>query len=153
MGLGYLKPAPPAEVLPALLAFVGRTDRDTGVQARAVWFLLKLAPDNPEVLTGAEQFASRPLDEQARVTLLDGIAVVPRNGDRLVAIVLGAMHDARPAIRERAIYDVSRLGNSALSKASPDLQRMALDGSEPAEVRAAADKALRVLGGEKPDGR
>jgi hypothetical protein len=148
MGLAYQKPTPPPEVTALLLTFVQRTDRDTDLQARALWTLMKNSPDDPDVLVVAEHFASRPLDQPSRITLLDAIAVVPRN-DRLSAIAIASMKDPSPGVRERAVYAVTRLGRAAIARVSLDLQRMMSTDAEPA-VRAAADKALRVMVGEDP---
>lgn len=49
------KPMPP-EVVPALVSFLRRTDRDPTAQASAVFTLVKLAPDKPEVVAANRRF-------------------------------------------------------------------------------------------------
>jgi HEAT repeat protein len=150
LGLANLRPVPPPQIVPLFLKFVQRTDyRNTVIQAGVISVLLDHVPDNPEVLAAIEQFASRTLEPQTRITLLGSIGLVPRHNDRLVAIVIASMADPDDRVRERAVYNLTRLGRESIAKVALDLQRMTAADSDP-RVRAAADKALRVMGGEDP---
>lgn len=144
MILEGLRPVPPPEIVPPIVAYLRRTDPGLAPsQTSAVFLLLQDAPENPEVIAAIEEFSKRPIDEAARIATLDAICIQPRKSGRLAAIVIASLRDSSPNVRQRAIYDVRRLGQAALTNAVPDLQRIAVDPNESDEIKAAAQKALR----------
>ena len=72
--LSMLGPKSRYELEPLLVSFVRRTDRDLIAQTDAFSLLLRIAPENPDVISALQNFASRPLDERSKDALINGIA-------------------------------------------------------------------------------
>lgn len=158
MMLGTLKPLPPPQAIPLLLRFAERTDADAQRQARALTtaviqnnmaLRLKQSSQEEEIILAVERFALRNLDSPTRSALLDGIGLAgstDRN-PRLTAIVVAGLRHSDANVRKRGLHNLMRLGQEEIRKASVDVERLRTQDPD-AEVRAEADKALRVMGGE-----
>ena len=140
-----MKPLPP-EGLRALVSFLRRTDRDQVAQAGAVFALVRLAPDKPEVMAAIQEFLSRPLDSNSRVGALNALGTPGVNDTHLIAMVISSLDDADHGVRLTAIRALTRMGPNALPQAQVRLQQLAEDHTQPADIRAAAKEALRVAG-------
>ena len=147
--LGNLKPAPPAEIVPPLLAFLNRTDRDLEEQAGVVFYLARSASGDPKVADGIIRFLSRLLDVRTRLDALDGLAAAPIKNPSLIDSVIASLRDSNQAVRLAAVQTLTRMGKQALLQAEPTLKRVAENTDEPAEVKDAAKKALEEIGPRK----
>ncbi len=148
--LSMLKPVPPPEIVPPLLDYLSRADVDPHNQAGVVNTLLRFRPDDPTIVEAVAQFASRPLDRSTRVHLMDAIHISRANDPRIVQIVIRALDDSYSGVILAAIQALDRMGPTALAKAEPRLQQLAKSDAEPAEVKAAASKALNTFGVRAP---
>jgi hypothetical protein len=137
-----LKPHPPPEVAPSVLAFVKRTDRDLKAQSSAVSELLKNQPQSPEVITAAEDFLSRPLDEETREGVLNGIANSGATDARLVQVLIAGLDSPDEGVRLTAAQAFWRMPKEAVVQARPALLKVAARSDESPEVKAAARRAL-----------
>jgi HEAT repeat protein len=140
-----LKPTPPPEVLPPLLTFLKRADRDPQAQSSAVFALVHIAPENPDVIAAIQEVLSRPLDNGTRVGVLNALGNRSIKDVHLVATVIASMGDPDPGIRSTAIQALTRMGQQALVQAEPTLRRLADDPKQPADVTAAAKEALQRI--------
>lgn len=140
-----LKPTPPPEVLPLLVAFLRRTDRDPQAQGGAVFTLVRLAPEKQEVVTAIQKFLSRPLDTGTRIGTLNALGTPRVKDARLINSVIASLDDSDQGVRVTAIRVLARIGHQALLSARPALQRLADDARQPAEVRREAAEALQQL--------
>lgn len=140
-----LKPAPPQEVVPLLLAFLKRTDRDPQAQGSAVFALVRIAPDNLKVVAAIQEFLARPLDKSTRIGVLNALGNPNANDPQLIAAVMSHLEDADPGIRFTAVQTIMRIGQPALERADRILERLANAPNQPPEVRDAAKEALAKL--------
>ncbi|MBZ5555158.1 MAG: hypothetical protein LAO21_20790 [Acidobacteriia bacterium] len=144
--LGSLKPAPPPEVWPLLLTYLNRTDRDTHMQAAAIFYLVWHFPRKPEDLDVIERFLSRPLGAETRIGILTELAGSPLKDVRVIDMVIRSLDDPEQSVRLKAIQTLTHLGQHALLRAEPAMKRLAERSDEPAEVKDAARKALKEIG-------
>lgn len=139
-----MKPAPPAEVVQPMLAFLNRTDRDPDGQVSALAALVRLAPENPDVISALKRFMSRPLQPTTRVNTLNAIRTSRVNDFEVRKQVITSLDDADPGVQFAAIDTLTRMGPSALAQAAPALQELVQRPTEAPEVRARANKALQT---------
>jgi Lipoprotein amino terminal region len=137
-----MKPKPLAESLPSLVNFLRRTDRDQDAQGSAVFALVRIAPENPEVLSAIQQFLARDLDYKSRIGVLNALGSPGFKDVRIVSVVIAEMDDSDQGMRITAIQSITRMGKDAVRQARPTLQRLSEDPKQTAEVRAAAAGAL-----------
>jgi HEAT repeat protein len=143
--LGMLQPPPP-EVVPIFLNFLRRTDLDSQAQGAGVIFgLVQVAPENPEVIAGIQEFLSRPLDTRARIDTLNALGNPQVKDMRIVSTIISTLDDPDQGVRSTAIQALMRMNQDALRQAEPALRRLAADPKQPAEVTAAAKDALQKL--------
>ncbi len=156
MMLSSLRPLPPAPVIPILLRFAERQDAQTTRQAMALTNALKVEKTAVEmkrpsqiqlIVPSVAQFSQRNLDRQSMIALLDGIGLVRGGDPRLTAIVVSAMQNTNASVRASSLYNLMRLGGEEVRRVSLDVERLRTQDPD-GEVRAEADKALRVMGGE-----
>jgi len=159
MILGSLKPVPPSLTIPILLRYVERQDAATKRQATALGVALArnqvastagLYNHGEQIIEVVERFSRRNLDMQSRNALLDGVGHLESrspNDPRLVAIVVAGMTDQDASVRKRSLYNLMRLGQAEIRRANVEVERLRTQDPD-VEVRAEADKALRVMGGE-----
>jgi len=140
-----LKPVPPPEVLPYLLTFLKRTDRDPRAQGSAVFALIRIAPDKPEVVAAIEEFLSRPLDSSSRIGALNALGIPSVKDVHLIAIVIASLDDSDYGVRYTAVQVLRRIGQHAVLQGQSRLQELAGDPAQPADIRAAAREALRTI--------
>lgn len=145
--LDELRPTPPPETFAHVAAYLGRTDQDTRIQAGAAGFLLAHDPGSLRTNQAVSSFAARTLDRESRISLLDEIALFLKGNNGGPALLAASLHDANPAVRSRAIYDLSRLGREVLDKYATELRAIAADQNEAPEVKASAEQALGVWAG------
>jgi len=137
-------PLPP-EARSALLAFLKSTDRAPQVQVRAMGALLRLAPQDSDVIDAAAQFLSRPLDWQTREGALNAVRNTQVDDLQITDAVIASLKDPHPGVKLGAMGALDRIGVDALIRAQPILQRLARDPNESPQVRSAASKALDKL--------
>jgi len=144
--LGTLKPVPPPEVVPIFLAFLKRTDADAQAQGSgAIFELVHIAPENPEVIAALRDFLSRPLDNKSRREALVAVGKATVKDAQIVAMMIASLDDPDMGVRISAAQALSGMGQQALQQASPVLQRLANDPNQPADVRTAVRDALQKL--------
>lgn len=156
--LSLLHPQPPPEVVPPLLLFLKRTDRNMQWQAAAAGDLLRIAPDDPNVAAAIQEFWSRKLDLPTRAAILGKLGN-PRVRAGLVNIVISSLDDPERAIRHAAAEAMRRMSKEAIMQAEPTLRRLTSDTEElPAdqnarrmelEIRDFASQALHLLDSPK----
>jgi HEAT repeat protein len=118
-----LKPKPPPEVVPLLLTFLKRTDRDQKAQGSAVLTLVRLAPEKPEVISAIREFLSRPLETSTRVGVLNGLGDPRVKDPQIIDMVSASLDDPDLGVRFTAIQVLTRMGPSALQQAEPTLKK------------------------------
>ncbi len=141
--LGMLKPQPPPEVEQVLLAFLRSTDRDLRAQSSAIFFLVRIAPDDIEVIDATKEFLSRPLTREAREGALNAISSAYIRNTRLIAVFIDALTDPDSDVRLTAVQGLQRIGRDAVQQAEPALRELMTRPEEPPEVKAAADEAVK----------
>ncbi len=137
-----LKPQLPPEVVPPILSFVKRTDRDLRAQSSAISELLRKEPQNPAVIAATEEFLSRPLDKETREGALNGIANSGTTDARLVQVLIAALDSPDEGVRLTAAQAFWRMPKEAVVQARPALLKVAARSDESPEVKAAARRAL-----------
>lgn len=144
--LGTLKPVPPPGVVPIFLAFLKRTDADAQAQgSSAIFELVHIAPENPEVIAALRDFLSRPLDSKSKREALVAVGKPTVKDAKILAMMIASLDDADMGVRITAAQALSGMGQQALQQAEPTLQRLANDQNQPADMRAAAKDALQKL--------
>jgi HEAT repeat protein len=144
--LGTLNPVPPPEVVPILVTFLKRTDADAQAQgSSAIFELVRIAPENPEVIAAVRDFLSRPLDNKSRRETLVAVGKPTVKDAQIVAMMIGSLDDSDAGVRITAVQALSGMGQQALQQAEPALQRLANDPDQPADMRTAAKDALQKL--------
>lgn len=126
--LTMLRPGPPPEVVPSLLEFLKRADRDPHIQAAAVGPLALAGPQNNTVIDGIGEFWARPLDAQSKESVLNGLANARAKEPRLVAIVISALQDPDRDVSLTAIRAIGRMGSEVIRQAIPELRKLASSG-------------------------
>lgn len=145
-----LRPMPPPEASAPMLAYLERTDQDTMVQTGAAAFLLQRNPGEDRTIGAVSRFAARSLDAESRVRLMDMIVLFFKGNERMLPVLAASIHDERPLVKGRAIYELARLGPGVLDKYAADLRAIAIDPNETPEVRGSAEQALSVWAGAGP---
>ena len=144
--LGMLKPSPPPEVVPIFLTFLKRTDADAQAQGSGVIFeLVRIAPENPEVISALRDFLSRPLDSKSKRETLVAVGNSRMKDGQIIAMIITSLDDPDESVRITAIQVLPGVGQPALQQAEPALQRLANDPKQSANVRDAAKQALLKL--------
>jgi len=144
--LATLKPVPPPEVVPILVTFLKRTDADAQAQgSSAIFELVRIAPENPEVKAAVRDFLSRPLDSKSKREALVAVGKPTVKDAQIVAMMIASLDDPDMGVRISAAQALSGMGQQALQQAEPVLQRLANDPNQPADVRTAARDVLRKL--------
>jgi hypothetical protein len=142
--LGRLSPTAP-EATHFLLTFVKQVDRDHSAQAGAIFELLRATPESPEVTAAIRGFLSRPIESTTKVGVLNALGNQSTGNIQIVALVRTSLGDPEPSIRLTAIRCLIRMGPGALRLAGTELNRLASDPSQPADVREEATQALERL--------
>lgn len=143
---GFLKPAPPQEAVPMLLAYVRRPDGDSLSQASAIATLLKTASQNSDVIETTQYFLSQHVGRQTKEAVLNGIANSRAKDPRLTQLVVEAVDDKDSGIRLTAVQALTRMGKEAILQGQAALQRVLNRSGESPEVKSAAERALRAGG-------
>ncbi len=144
--LRTLKPVPPPEVVPIFVTFLKRTDADAQAQgSSAIFELVHIAPENPEVIAAVRDFLSRPLDNKSRRETLVAVGKPTVKDAQIVAMMIASLDDPDTGVRITAVQALSGMGQQALQQAEPALQRLAHDPNQPANVVADAKVALQKL--------
>jgi HEAT repeat protein len=138
-----IHPMPPREVVIPLLRFVERRDADRQAQAAALYPLIRVAPEDTNVIEAVVSWFALPLDSSTRNRALNAIGDRKVTSSQLQNIALGALGDSDPSIRFSAIQCVSRMGGNALEKARPILIKMSTSQTEPELIKRAAQDASR----------
>lgn len=144
MTLVRLGQAPPEALLP-MLSFIKGTDTAPTGQICAFATLLRLAPDNPQVIDAVVAFMARPLDSSTRIAALDSIHTSRAADLRVRDAVIATLDDPHAGVKLAAIGALDRMGPHALVQAESILQELEQSPNEPAEVKAAAHKALKHI--------
>ncbi len=121
--MGSLRPTPPPEILPPLLTFLKRTDRDPQAQGSAVFYLARYAPDKPDVVAAIQEFLSRPLSKSTRIGVLNALGDPRVKDASLIQAVTNSLDDPDLGVRFTAIQVLTRMGPHALLQAEPALQK------------------------------
>ncbi len=141
-----LKPSPPPEVLPPMLAYLNSTGPPPVRQVSALAALVRIAPEKPEVIDAVVKFMSRPLDTDTRIAVLNSIHTSRVTDLRVRDAVIATLADSHAGVKLSAIGVLIRMGPDAITQAEPLLQELAQRPSEFGEVRSAANKALKIIG-------
>jgi HEAT repeat protein len=143
--LGSLKPTPPPEVVPIFLNFLKRTDLQAQ-GAGAIFELVHIAPENPEVVAAVMEFLSRPtLDSKGKIDTFNALGTHRVKDAKIISMMITSLDDSDEGVRFTAAQALAGIGQSALQQAEPALQRLANDPGQPANVRDAAKQALLRL--------
>jgi hypothetical protein len=147
--LATLKPEPRSETVPLLLAFVKRTDRDPIAQTYAISLLLQIAPENPDLIPALQDFAAKPMDQETKDALINGIA--NSNTENVIAtdVLISGLEDPREGVRFQAAQAFQRMPKDMVMRAKPALQKAIERPDESQEVKAAARDALKVINRQK----
>lgn len=143
--LGVLRPSPPPEAIPALVSFLERTDRDLPAQRSALATLARFGGENPQARRAILDFLSRPMNVAERIDALNAMGDPRVKVPILINKIVASLHDPDPQARLATINVITRIGKLALSRAEPDLHRLAEGTDEPQEVREAAQEALHEM--------
>lgn len=141
-----LQPKPPQDVIDSCITFLERTDVQDVKRPAAIGVLLKAAPDDDRVRTSIRQFLSRQIDANARMRVYVELATPRFKNSPLAELVASSIDDSNEYVRASAIRTVEKIGGSVLAESKPKLEVIASSPKEAAEVRAAANEALRSLG-------
>lgn len=139
-----LRPAPPSEVVPLMLASLDQPN-SAKAQIPAVAALVRLAPEDPQVIAAVLKFLSRPLDVDTRIAALNAIDTSRVNDPGVRDAVIHALNDPYPGVKLAAIGTLERMGPDAVRRAKSRLRIMAKEPNEPVRVRAAARDALKGI--------
>jgi len=142
--LSTMKPAPPAEVVPLLTAFVEKADRDTRAQVHAISALLRVAGPRPEVVRAITTFFSRPVPSAVKADALNALGTPRATDPRLWNIAIQGLGDSSVAVRMTAPQVLRRMGPEALQHATPALEAVINRKGEAAEVKRFVREALQV---------
>lgn len=145
MLLARLRPEPDSEAVSLLVAFAKRTDRDPLAQADAFSLLLRVAPDNPDLTPALEGFLARPMDEQTKEGIINGMANSHTGNVVAIDFLIGALEDPKEGVRFQAAQAFQRMPVGAVRRAQDTLRRVVERPDEAQEVKAAAEGALRTL--------
>ena len=140
--IGMLQPTAPPEMIPAVVSFLSRTDRDPAAQATAFSLLLKRSPDGPGVATAMTDYLSRPLDLVSRKMVLNGVANSHTKDSRFTGVVIAALGDGNEGIRFTAAQALWRMPQETVLQAESALQGIIENPRESADVKTAAKQAL-----------
>ncbi|MBZ5535676.1 MAG: HEAT repeat domain-containing protein [Acidobacteriia bacterium] len=143
--LGVLRPSPPPEAIPPMVSFLERTDRDLPAQRTTLGTLARFGGENPQARRAILDFLSRPMNVAERIDALNAMGDPRVKDPILINKIVASLHDPDPQARLAAINVITRIGKLALSRAEPDLHRLAEGTDEPQEVKAAAQEALREI--------
>jgi hypothetical protein len=147
--LAMLKPGPQSEIVPLLVAFVKRADRSPAAQAYAISLLLQIAPENPDLIPALQNFAARPMDQETKDALINGIANSSTENVIATDVLIGALEDPTEGVRFQAAQAFQRMPNDMVLRAKPALQKAIERPDEAQEVKAAAREALRMINREQ----
>jgi HEAT repeat protein len=143
--LGSLKPVPPREVVPIFLAFLKRTDPESEAQGSgAIFQLVRIAPEDPEVVAAVREFLSRPLESKTKRETLTSLGPSVKDA-QIISMVISSLDDPDVGVRANAAAALEQMGGQALQQAEPALQKLASDPNQPTEVTTAAKRALQRL--------
>ncbi|HEY6770652.1 MAG TPA: HEAT repeat domain-containing protein [Candidatus Sulfotelmatobacter sp.] len=138
-----LKPEPQSEAASLLQAFVKRTDRNPIAQADAMSFLLRLAPDNPDLTPTLQKFLARPMDEQTTIAVINGISNSHTENSVATDMLIRSLEDPSEQIRFQAAQGFQEMPKDMITRAKPVLQSLLDRPDESQEVKDAAKEALR----------
>jgi hypothetical protein len=143
--LAMLKPEPGSEVVTALVAFVMRADRNPIAQAEAISLLLRIAPENGDLTPALQSFMARPMSEQVKEALVNGIANSHTENVIAAEGLIRSLEDPSEPVRFQAAQAFQRMPKAVVLGAKPALRRVIDRPDEAREVRMAAEEALRGL--------
>ncbi|MGC2476073.1 MAG: HEAT repeat domain-containing protein [Candidatus Sulfotelmatobacter sp.] len=141
--LGGMKPISPRSVVPPLLDFVHRTDRDPIAQVNAISVLLRLAP--ADVAPGLKRFASRILDSPAKEALANAIANSKTDDSEAADVLIALLDDSDEQVRFQAAQAFQRMPTKSVARARAALNERRTSPEESQEVKEAAMQALTTL--------
>ena len=124
---------------------IEQTSRDSNAQGGAVFELLKIAPEDAEVIAAIQEFLSRPLDGHTRI----GVLIINALGNphvkdaRLIAVLTASLDEPDEGVAPAAIQALTRIGRPGLEQAEPVLRRLANSPSRPNEVTDQASKLFK----------
>lgn len=142
-----LKPTPPPEVVPLLIAYLRRTDSEAKAQPGAILALAKMAGDQPEVASAIRGFLVRPLESHVRIDGLNALGDSRVRDPNVIGMVATFLEDPDKGIRFTAAQTLRRMGSNAVLQAEPALRKVAENPNEAADVRTAAKQALAIIPG------
>jgi HEAT repeat protein len=143
--MAMLRPEPDSEVAAALIAFVKRADRNPIAQADAISLLLRVAPENAEVTRSLQTFLARPMGEQVKEALVNGIANSHTENVIATDTLIRALEDPSEQVRFQAAQAFQRVPKNGVLRAKAVLERVKNQPGETQEVKTAAEEALRGL--------
>jgi len=141
-----LRPKAPPEVIPILLQFLGRPNRDAKAQAGAVGILVRIAPQDPQVIASIRAYLSKPQDTSSRINTLNALRGMKTSDDELIAAVITSLGDSDPGVRFTAVQVIPTMGPNALRQAEPALRKMIANAEEAPGTQATAKQALEQVG-------
>lgn len=143
--LAILKPEPKSEEISLLVGFVNRVDRNPTAQADAISLLLQIAPEDPTLTPAIQNFMARPMNEQSKEAVVNGIANSHTESVIATEVLIGALENSSEGVRLQAAQAFQRMPKDAVLRAKAALRRVADREDEREEVKAAAQEALQRL--------
>ena len=147
--LGMLEPTRSSEIIPLLISFVHRNDRDPHSQASALSILARHAHDSKEAGLAVKEFLFRPLTADVRIEALNALRSSQTKDYQIIDSVMAALDDPDEGVRFTAVQVIPAMGPVALSQAESALRKTLERPDESAETKALAKKALEQVGTSK----
>lgn len=141
MVFANMKPAPPREIVPPLVSFLRKQNRDERAQASAVSIIVRAAPEDSAVSEVTAQFLSRPLNRDAMLIALNGLNGLTNNAV-VVDAILPFLKDSPLTIQLAVIRALTGMGRSAVLHAQARLQTVLQDPAASDELKMAVKKVL-----------
>lgn len=140
--ISSIRPSPPVEVVEPLSTFLEKDNANTQTQIGAIYTLVRVAPDDPRVLTGVKKFFGKNLSKTDKESALNALGSKTVAGSSLSSFVYEALKDEDPQVRYTAVQVVSRMGPTAITAARPLLERIVSSPKEADDVKNAARQIL-----------
>ena len=129
-----------------MLRYLKRTDREPAAQAGAIPYLLRAAPDEPEVIEATKNFLSRPLSNDVRIGALNALGSPSVKNSQLIDAVATSLGHPDPFVRAATVRSLSKMGTIAITQAAPGLKKLVVSPNESPEIKEGAQRALDRIG-------
>ena len=144
--LAMLERSRSSEIIPLLVKFIRRPDRDLHAEASALGLLARHARENNEAAAAVKEFLSRPLTADVRIDALNSLRNSQTTDYQIIDSVIAALDDPDKGVRFTAVQVIPAMGPDALSQAEPALRKTLERADESTETKELAKKALEKVG-------